>query len=295
MIRQVYPRFLEFAHPSSEKNSKVLVVGIPWAGLRSSRYGAFKGPRYLRSYSDLIESWAEVSGIDLADGGWQDLGDLQVKLFWDSKRAYDQIYNMVRRIISDKRGRKFGFIGGEHSVTLPILKAFKELGREPVVLHFDAHFDLHDQFEGDRYSYACVMRRVIEELGLRVISLGVRTRVREEEEFRRATDKHLLFSPQKLEALEPVLRKAGEIYISFDMDVFQPSLAPGVTNPVGGGFSYSEVMEIFKFLKTLSNSGVEIVSFDLVELNPVVEANITPVLAAEVFRELLGLSILNSE
>lgn len=298
-LRKAHPRFLEFAHPL-KREPELFLIGIPWGGLKSSRYGAFKGPSALRSYSDLIESWAEVTSLDLGEGGWEDLGDLRLSLAWTSEEAVHEVEKRLRDVMVSLRSSlgfnpKFGFIGGEHIITYPILKVFKSLGAKPLVLQFDAHLDLHDEFEGDRYSYACVMRRVIEDLGLNVLVIGARTRTEEEERFRGRRKEHLIIDTSTLEdkLMTYGENDKGEIYVSFDMDAFQPSIAPGVTNPVLGGLTYDQVMGAFEILRKMIKEGrVRIIGFDLVELNPAVESNLTTTLAAEILRELIGLSLL---
>jgi len=161
-------------------------------------------------------------------------------------------------------------LGGEHTVTLGTARAFKKAGRDIGFLHFDAHADLRDTYEGSPFSHACVMRRV-HELGFPIVQLATRAYSREERDYRdahpktlRAYDAEDIANNQVPDNFLPE-NFPKEIYVTFDVDAWDPSLMPSTGTPVPGGLGWFEAL---RFIQSAAKTR-RIVGADVVELAPI--------------------------
>jgi agmatinase len=173
-------------------------------------------------------------------------------------------------------------LGGDHSITFPIVQAMAKEYPALTIFHFDAHPDLYDEYEGNKFSHACPFARIMEAgLAKRLVQVGIRTATRHQREqaARFGVD---MIEMRSLPAYEK-MRAAGPAYISFDMDVLDPAFAPGVSHREPGGMS---VREAIAHLHAIEG---EIVGADIVEYNPVQDvAGVTATVAAKVVKEILG-------
>jgi agmatinase len=190
-----------------------------------------------------------------------------------------RIETVVHGILAEKR--KVFAIGGEHLVTMPVVKAYKAYYPDLAVIQLDAHADLRDDYLGERLSHATVMSHVVEIVGPgNVYQLGIRSAAREEIPYTKNTN---FYFNQLIDAGEEVISKIGEkpVYITLDIDVLDPAFAPGTGTPEGGGFSSRELLETLLKFKRL-----QVVGFDLVEISPVYEkGDNTSILGAKILRE----------
>lgn len=210
----------------------------------------------------------------LADGGDLPLPD-------DPAAARTAIEDGVRRILEG--GSKPLVLGGDHSITYPVLRAFKERG--PItVLHFDAHGDIYDNFEGDRYSHACPFARVMEEqLAARLIQVGLRTLTPHQREQSGKFGTEIFGADRWRDAIPVVASLSGPVYVSLDIDVLEPMLAPGIAHPEPGGLSVREVLEVLFALHA------DVLGADVVEYNPRFDVrDLTARVAAKIVKELVG-------
>ena len=198
----------------------------------------------------------------------------------DIDMALEEISKKIRETFIEK---KFPIIiGGEHTVTLGSIKALKEFYENLKILHLDAHLDLRDEYLGCKISHATVIRRIYE-MGIPILSVGVRTLCKEEYEFIKKVNFPLLWMKDLKEKREKSLKtiedfiKEGNIYLSLDMDVFDPSLAPGVGTPEPGGMSWYEFLQILKLVVRYN-----LVGMDIVEVRPSLGNTITEYLAAKI-------------
>jgi arginase len=172
-------------------------------------------------------------------------------------------------------------LGGDHSVTYPIVKAVSKKYGRLNILHLDAHSDLYDQFEGNRFSHACPFARIMEEgLASRLVQVGIRTMNTHQRE---QADRFgvEVYEMKNLAAYQQV-KFEGPVYISLDMDAIDPAYAPGVSHHEPGGLTSREVIAM------LQNVKGRVVGADLVEFNPTRDASgITAMLAGKLFKELL--------
>jgi arginase len=173
-------------------------------------------------------------------------------------------------------------LGGDHSITFPIVKAFAKRYPELTIFHFDAHPDLYDEFAGHRLSHACPFARIMEAgLAKRLVQVGIRTA----NQHQREQAKRFAVEMVEMRALPAyeTLKATGPVYLSFDMDVLDPAFAPGVSHREPGGMSVREAIARLHAIQG------DIVGADLVEYNPMQDlAGVTAMAAAKILKEILG-------
>ena len=255
-------------------SSNIVLLGCPLDITSSFRNGSKFGPESLRRASWTLETYSPYLDMDLEDIAFSDSGDLELPQ-GNLLESLDMIEEAAGDIVG--ASRKPLFFGGEHLVTYPVMKGIRKTFPELQLVHFDAHCDLRDDYEGQKLSHATVMKRVAELGGITMHQIGIRSGTRQE--FRELTPAG---SPAELKArLQPEI----PVYISFDIDVFDPSLVPGVTTPEPGGLVFKEVMDYLQALK-----GAKIIGADLVELAPDYDTTfVSSVCAAKVAREIIML------
>jgi len=257
------------------------LIGAPFDGTASYRAGARFGPAAIREASSSLETYSPFLDASLDDYDYIDLGDLELPP-GSAGRTIDFVADSIRDIL--KRGMKPLLIGGEHTVSLGAAKALLEVHPNLTFLQLDAHTDLRDEYLEERFSHATVIRRLMDTIPAdRIIRFGIRSGTREE----------LVGSglelPLGLEGgqrdVERVMRQLpakGPIYVTIDLDVFDPSLVPGVGNPEPFGITYREFIQIARILSRLN-----VVGADVVELAPHYDSSgVSSVVAASVVREL---------
>lgn len=260
----------------------VTLLGVPWDASSSFQRGAAAAPAAIRQalWSPSSNSWNE-RGDDLgAAGVFDDAGD--VACGEDAATARQQIEQAVRALVG--RGRRPLLLGGDHSITYPILRAFSEA--PPVaIVHFDAHGDLYDNFEGDRFSHACPFARIMEEGRVeRLIQIGVRTYTAHQREQLAKFGVESFAASHWHEAKPVVAALTGPVYVSLDIDVLEPMLAPGISHPEPGGLSVRDVLDVLHLVTA------RVVGADVVEYNPANDVrDLTARVAAKFVKELVGL------
>lgn len=259
---------------TDEEHSAITILGCPLDVTSSFRGGTKFAPDSIRRASWTLETYSPYLKRDLEHILFCDSGNLELPA-GDLPLALGHIENAVFDIIA--QGKKILTLGGEHLITFPIMKAMiKQLSAVQLV-HFDAHCDLREEYEGQKLSHATAIKRV-KDLGTAgIFQVGIRSGTRQEFEELNSVD-----SPA---SLRDHLIPDVPIYLTFDLDVFDPSLAAGVTTPEPGGLMFREVMDYFSVL-----AGAKIVGADIVELTPDYDATfVSSVCAAKVAREVLML------
>lgn len=261
------------------KSPAVTLLGIPFDDYSSHLKGTAEAPQKIREalFSDSSNTFAE-NGINIvAADKFYDAGDLNFEggdeKYWQIDEAVTQLLNKNTRPLS---------LGGDHSVTYPILIALNEKYSDINILQFDAHPDLYDEFEGNRYSHACPFARIMENgLAGRLVQVGIRTandHQRKQAKRFGAEVAGLHDEPGKV-----VSNLEGPVYISLDMDVLDPAFAPGISHPEPGGLSTRRVLDIIHAIDA------EIIGADIVEYNPVRDVNgVTAMTAAKFVKEIAG-------
>jgi len=258
------------------------LLGIPFDANSSYLRGAAEAPPRIREAFRCESSnlWSET-GVNLqADGAFLDAGDVAIP---EGDAAFAAIEEAVRELLA--QGRRPLCLGGDHSITYPILRAFGKHFPDLTVVHFDAHPDLYDEFEGNRHSHACPFARIMEEgCATRLIQLGIRTM--NEHQRQQATRFGIEIVPMgELPALER-LKLAGPVYVSFDVDVLDPAFAPGISHREPGGMSVREAIAHLHAVRG------EKVGGDLVECNPRQDVSgLTAMVCGKILKEMLGLML----
>lgn len=261
---------------------KIIARGIPLDANSSHLTGSAKGPVALRA--EIAKDYANLcaeNGIDLADPDVFRF-DPDIRL---SNTAGDRDYPLVEAAVHEiiAADAKPLMIGGDHSVSVPVLRAIAAAGPKPVIVHFDAHPDLYADYDGSPWSHASPFARIMEEeLCSRLVQIGIRTlnaHQRDQIERFGVTCFDMTALPDRL-PLEP-----GEpVYLSLDIDALDPAFAPGVSHPEPGGLS---TRQLINYLQAIPGP---VIGADLVEFNPDRDASgITAAATLKLMKELGGL------
>lgn len=257
----------------------VAVIGVPLDKNSSFRRGPALGPAHIRErlHCGSANLTAE-NGFNLAESRrWRDLGDL---VFREDQPEFAVIEAAIGGIVG--RGARPLSLGGDHSITYPILRAVARAHPGLTILHIDAHPDLYDELDGNRHSHACPFARIMEEgLTARLVQVGIRTiNPLQREQIKR-------FGVEIIEmrdwSFERLPHFEGPLYVSLDLDALDPAFAPGVSHHEPGGFSTREALRIIRSLTA------PVIGADIVELNPLADVNaMTAMVAAKLLKEIVG-------
>ncbi len=261
----------------------ISVLGVPFDAASSFLRGPAQAPNEIRkAFHSNSSNYFTERGIDLSEIGiWLDAGDLA----FDAGNPLSLLENSIQNLLT--QDHRVLTLGGDHSITYPVVKAFaKKYGRLNI-LHIDAHADLYDSFEGDKYSHACPFARIMEEeLAVRLVQVGIRTLSKHQRE--QATRFGVEIFEMKDWNNTIQFHFQGPTYLSLDIDAIDSAFAPGVSHHEPGGFTSREVINIIQSVKG------NLVGADLVEFNPTRDASgITAMLAAKLFKELLDRLLLS--
>lgn len=238
------------------------LLGAPFDGASSFQRGPAEAPAAIRAAlrRDSSNRWTE-DGIDTARPEiLDDAGDVTINAAMTAAEALEPITDGVRRLLA--RDRRPLVLGGDHSITYPVLRAMRERYPDLAILHFDAHGDLYHDFEGDRLSHACPFARIMEDrLADRLVQVGIRTL--NQHQWDQAARYGVEVRDMRQWDGPPALTFTQPLYISIDIDVLDPAFAPGISHPEPGGLSVRDV------IATLHHLDARIVGADVVELNPV--------------------------
>ncbi|MGI6603862.1 MAG: agmatinase [Firmicutes bacterium] len=273
------PRFL--ASKEHLSSAVVALLGVPLDVTVSYRPGTRRGPEAIRRSSWNLEEFSFYQECDLSAAPFTDLGDLALPS-GSVGRSLEVITSAVQELI---RADKIPFLlGGEHLLTLAAVRALAEHHPDLVVLQLDAHADLRPDYEGEELSHATVMRQIANFLPPKQIyQFGIRSGTAAELEFGRENTRFFPFKVEEsLRRVRPEL-VGKPLYLTLDIDVFDPAYAPGVGTPEPGGQSAHEVLAALSLLR-----GLNLVGLDIVEVCPPFDpSESTAALAALLVRELL--------
>jgi agmatinase len=262
------------------------LIGIPFDEKSCYLRGAAKGPQAIReaSTSRALNPWTEL-GVNLEeDGVFVDLGDIDVS--GDFRQVFSRIEEKIFRILERKAVPVV--LGGDHSISYPVVRAFARKVKPLDILHFDAHPDLYEELYGDRFSHACPFARIVEEgLAENLVQVGIRAATGEQ---RKKALKHRVRMIEMKDIKDQLFLKfRNPLYISFDLDSLDPAYAPGVSHHEPGGLSTRQAISILQALKA------RVVGLDVVELNAERDVKgITAVAAVKVIKEVLGKVIIDN-
>jgi arginase len=263
---------------SMSSSRPAALLGVPYDAASSFRRGPAAAPRQIRRAlaSAAGNSWSEQLVDISAPAVLSDAGDIN----FDHGDIRDLIDAGVTRVLAT--GARPILLGGDHSITFPAVRAVSRTATQLTVLHVDAHSDLYDSFEGDRYSHACPFARIMEEkLATRLVQVGIRTLTRHQRE--QADRFHVEVIDMRAwdSGCRPVIETGETVYLSVDMDGIDPAFAPGVSHPEPGGLTVREVVSLIQRL------AAPLAAADVVECNPEVDpSGITSIVAAKLVKEI---------
>jgi len=288
--------FARLPQPFQVEKVDIGILGIPFDGGCSFRTGARFGPEAIRKASRLLREYNPDNDIyPFKDKQVCDLGDI-ICTPYDNKKACDQIYD---NIIKDYNNvNNLVFLGGDHTISYPVLKVMNEKFGQIALIHFDSHLDTWEEYFDEKYTHGTPFRNVINEKLIDVdssIHVGIRGSINSKNDIE--NDAELGYKIIKCNEIEEIGIK-GVIekiknrvkdklcYISIDIDVLDPAFAPGTGTPECGGYSSRELISILQGLKDLN-----IVGGDIVEVAPCYDNNgdTTSLIAAKLSYELICL------
>ena len=266
--------------------SRVSLLGVPYDGTCCFRPGARFGPSAIREDSYGIETYCPQLDLDLEDINFTDIGSLDVPL-GDARLTLNYIRNATNILL--KKNLKPLIIGGEHSITSGVIKSLITNYPDLIMLQLDAHADLRDEWLGSKFSHACTMKRCLEILpSKKIFQIGIRSGTKSE--FLEMNNSKRLIQHtlgKNAKSLEEALKsfKGRPIYLTFDLDWFDPSIMPGTGTPEPGGYFWGDFAAIIDVIKSHNLIGA-----DVVELSPKLDnTGISSILAAKVIRSLIML------
>jgi agmatinase len=269
------------------EKAKYVVFGVPFDATSTYRTGARFGPNAIRQASLNIETYSFRTGIDVEDLPLHDLGDLHVST--SPKKTVDMLKLVVEDVLAE--GKMPVAMGGEHTITLGVLKGLGAKARKMALVSFDAHLDLRREFLGLMLSHTTFMRLINEEVKpAKIVEVGTRAVCKEELAYAKKAGIDFFTSQlirkegaaQITQRLKEALTPYENLYLTVDMDVLDPAFAPAVQNPEPEGIETHTLLDILCAL-----CDKRVVGFDVVEVAPVYDQGISAIAAAKVIFEVL--------
>jgi agmatinase len=262
-----------------KEHSKVAVVGVPLDVNSSFLQGTAGAPNHIRQalHSPSSNLCAE-NGVDLGtDPRWRDAGDVGTA---ENQPSFSEIEDRVGGLVTN--GDRVIALGGDHSISYPLVRGHSRAHEGLTILHLDAHPDLYDELDGSRLSHGCPFARIMEEgLAARMVSVGVRTANAHQREQAERFGVETFGPTDDLAAVLESL--APPLYLSLDLDVLDPAFAPGISHYEPGGLSTRQVLEIIHTLPC------PLTGADIVELNPERDVHgMTAMVAAKLLKEMIA-------
>ncbi|WP_282116605.1 agmatinase [Cellulophaga baltica] len=254
--------------------NKIIIQGIKFDDKSSYEKGPRLAPPIIREVLNCGSANMYTENlITIENDAIEDKGDFEISDYFDIEKITKKHLKTDAKILS---------LGGDHSITFPIIKAHHEKYPKLDILHIDAHCDLYNDYEGDRYSHACPFARIMENgFALKLVQVGIRTLNPHQAE---QADKFKVEIHQMKDLdLNKIPKFKNPLYISLDMDGFDPAYAPGVSHHEPGGLTSRQVINLIQSIDT------EVIGADIVEYNPPKDfQKMTAFLAAKMMKEILG-------
>lgn len=281
----------------SKEKAKICIMGVPFDNAVSLNKGAAKGPETMRNLS-VDMSDATEDDVVIKKGLLYDIGDIPVELDWETYfgTVADEAYKLM------KTGNFCLFLGGDHSVTIPLHQAFGKYQNEKKenakigIIHFDAHYDLCNEYDGHKWSHACTEARSLESVVSAEDLFFVGVRVAEVSELEliaknsgimaiKAKEVHKLGVEAMFQKLKDKFQGYDAVYLTVDIDVLDPAFAPGTGTPQPGGLTSMQLIQLFQMML----EELPIKAMDIVEVAPDLDVNnITSWAALRLVLELFG-------
>ncbi|WP_299437036.1 agmatinase [uncultured Aquimarina sp.] len=253
--------------------NKIVVQGIQFDDKSSFQKGPKLAPPIIREilHCGSLNLCAE-NGVSIDIPSIEDKGDFEITEYFDIEKITKKHLDTHDKILT---------LGGDHSIIFPVIKAYHDKYKKFDILQIDAHADLYHEYEGDKYSHACPFARIMENgFAARLVQVGIRTlnphQAAQAEKF------NVEIHQMKDYDISLIPKFENPLYISLDMDGFDPAFAPGVSHHEPGGLSSRQVIDLIQSIET------EVIGADIVEYNPTRDSqNMTAFLAAKMMKEIL--------
>jgi agmatinase len=268
---------MAFYYATSDlKDAAVVIFGIPYDRSSSFIPGSRFAPSMIRVGTENVESYSPYFDKDVLDIKIHDAGDL-VLSFATIKQTFNQIQQSIAKYVKNKK--KFVALGGEHTITVPIISELIKYYPDLCLIQFDAHTDTRDEYLGEKFCHATVIKRISEFLPQKnIFQLGLRSLVGPKQ-----NTNQFLFSVENF--IPTVIKQIGNkpCYFTLDIDVVDCGLMPAVQTAVPNGINYQEL-----FSSIVKMTGLNFVGCDIVEYNPLADKNLAYAsVIAEIVRELI--------
>lgn len=267
--------------PVSFAKSKVAVLPVPYEGTVSYQHGTSLGPQAIITASRQVEFFDIELQKEIPNVGVFTYTELEPSTN-SVKETVDRVEAVTRKSL---KANKFQImLGGEHSITPGAVRAFAAKYKDLSILQLDAHSDLRDEYEGSAYNHACAMRRC-REMVPTIIQCGIRSQDREEAAYIRKNhlESQVYYGPNV--PLEKIVKQLTKhVYVSIDLDVFDPSIMLGTGTPEPGGMLWEQVLSILRAVM----KSVTVVGADVVELAPIPGISAPDFLAAKLVHKLIA-------
>ncbi|QXP52827.1 agmatinase [Cellulophaga sp. HaHa_2_1] len=254
--------------------NKIIIQGIKFDEKSSYEKGPRLAPPIIREVLNCGSANMYTENlITIENDAIEDKGDFEITDYFDIEKITKKHLDTGAKILS---------LGGDHSITFPVIKAHHEKYPKLDILHIDAHCDLYDDYEGDSYSHACPFARIMENgFAVKLVQVGIRTLNPHQAE--QADRFKVEIHQMKNLDLNKIPKFKNPLYISLDMDGFDPAFAPGVSHHEPGGLTSRQVINLIQSIDT------EVIGADIVEYNPPKDfQKMTAFLAAKMMKEILG-------
>lgn len=280
-LREKRPKNFAGLGEQNLEKAKVVVLPVPYEGTVSYGSGTSGGPeaiieasRYMELYDLELDIEPYQAGIYTAET--LKVGDLSAdKMIEEVEKKYRELVN---------QGKFLAMIGGEHSISYGADKVLREKYPDLAVLQWDAHADLRDSFGGTKFSHASVMRRFYDN-AKKLVQVGIRSMSKEEADFIKKNNlRKNIFTPEEFN-IKKILSRLGEnVYITVDLDGFDPAIVPATGTPESGGLSWLDFLALMRQVFQKKN----VVGFDVVELAPIKGQPASDFLAALAVYKMIG-------
>lgn len=278
---------------STFEKSKVVILPIPYEATVSYGGGTARGPEAILKASHYVEFYDEETGREVfSEFGIATLEPIEISNLKDED-ALGLIYNTCGKLIEN--GKFVISLGGEHTITQALIAQFANKFKDLSVLQIDAHSDLRQEYNNNKYSHACVMARVCEYLSPeKIVQVGIRAQAKEEADIIREKNITTLYAHEiregKYDKLgrtwqDYVVKKlSNNVYVTFDIDGLDPSIMPSTGTPEPNGLYWNEVMQLLKSI----GKHKTVVGADLVELAPIDNLHHPDLTAAKIVSKMIN-------
>lgn len=285
-LYQQWPFNFGAIHEQDFNKAKIAIVLLPYDATASYKTNQREGPYAIVSASRYLDELLDTKGSLI---GLKPTDIFTLDEFVISRNSIKEAMEGIEQIIWQEVVAKNKIpmvLGGEHSISYGVVKAMKRKYKDLSVLQFDAHADLIDEYEGSKFSHACVMRRILD-LGVPVVQIGIRNMNQEIQEYlaqNKKQAKNIYFAPEIPSCQKILAGLTKNVYLSFDLDAFDPSIMPAVGTAEPNGLFWNETI---KTIEAISKK-VKIIGTDVVELCPIAGFEAPNFLAAKLVYKIIS-------